>query len=168
MESIKISFGASCAAAVGYFAFHRSRPAIASSFTGEFATTISGILLRCVLARELASSTRRLAREGATRGASCSRPLREMRRPRSIRQTVLFVLIRKRQQCFQRSRSSFMRLRVGRGFSAKRFGIVSTVNAAGSQSGTSCQESAASTPGHLEAGEPNRLNTWFGSLAFWL
>src|ERR1700722_11776543 len=61
IESIKMSSSASSGETAGYFAFHRSRPARAASFCGEFAIVISGIFSRGAFLADVP-----LEREGAT------------------------------------------------------------------------------------------------------
>src|SRR4051794_10592759 len=75
MESTSTSSGASNAAASAYFFFHRSSPASAAALSGEFATTISGILMRDFFVVGLTAAdfpAPDFAREGATLAASPS------------------------------------------------------------------------------------------------
>src|SRR5437763_3520391 len=73
MESTRTSSGASNAAASAYLLFHLSRPASAAALSGEFVTTISGILMRGFFVFDLtAADFADFAREGATLAASPS------------------------------------------------------------------------------------------------
>ena len=78
--------------------FHRSRPASAALLSGEFATTMSGILVRGVFAR--------LARLGARRrdARRFALHLAKVRRPGRVAETRGFVLGRELEQFFERAR----------------------------------------------------------------
>ena len=65
--------------------------------------------------------------------------LAKVRRPRRVAEPRGLVFGRQLQQRFERTRRGVHALRADRRAAAKRFGIVSMVKSAGSQSGTSCQ-----------------------------
>ena len=157
IASTKISSGASSAATAACFSFHRSRPASAACLSGEFATTISGILIR-FLATDF-------AREGATLGAS----LAVFRKCGGQGASPSPAASSSDANSSNRSSEPAASYIPAWGFpiAAKRPGTVFTVNSAGSQPGTSSQvsgvETRASGKGRTEYAEQV-----VRSFAFWL
>ena len=118
----------------GWRAFQRSSPASAASLLGEFATTTSGIFARGLRF----AGARPLARDGATRGASPS-ILRKCGGQGASPRPAASSRAASSSSFSSEPAARVHRRRGGSPISAKRFGTVSTVKSAGSQSGTSSQ-----------------------------
>src|SRR5438552_5507268 len=166
MESTRTSSGASKAAASAYLLLHLSRPASAAALSGEFATTMSGILTRGFFVVDFAAADfADFAREGATLAASPS-ILRKCGGQGASPKPAASSLAAS-SKSFSSEPGSESMSACGSPISAKRFGTVNTVKSAGSQSGTSCQSSGVETRAS-GSGRTEYAEQVVRSFAFWL
>ena len=159
IESTSTSSTARNPAAWACLLFHLSRPASAAFLSREFATTTSGILVRGGF------FVAALAREGATRGASPS-ILRKCGGQGASPRPAASSFAARSSNFSSEPGAAFMPA-CGSPISAKRFGIVSTVKSAGSQSVTSCHCSGADTRASGR-GRTEYAEHVVRSFAFWL
>src|SRR3954465_8880592 len=147
MESTSTSSGASNSAASAYLLFHFSRPASAAVLSGEFATTISGILTRDFFVVAFAAldfvvaDFPDFARDGATLAPSPS-IFRKCGGQGASPSPEASSLAASSNNLSSKPGAEFMSA-CGSPMCAKRFGTVDMVKSAGSQSDTSSQRSGA-------------------------